>query len=45
MPEGVAVVGAAIALLLTPVAPPGIPIIASGLAVLAGWRTGQESGR
>jgi predicted branched-subunit amino acid permease len=41
----VAVVGAVIALLLTPVTPPGIPIIASGMAVLAGWRTGQESGR
>ena len=34
----VAVVGAAIALALTPVAPPGVPILAASLAVLAGAR-------
>jgi 4-azaleucine resistance transporter AzlC len=32
-----AVVGAAIALALTPVAPPGVPIIAAALACLIGW--------
>lgn len=34
----VAVVGAAIGLALTPVAPPGVPIIAAALACLIGWR-------
>ncbi len=30
--------GALIAAVLTPVAPPGIPILAASLAALAGWR-------
>jgi predicted branched-subunit amino acid permease len=34
----VAIVGAAIALALTPVAPPGVPILAASLAVLVGVR-------
>jgi 4-azaleucine resistance transporter AzlC len=34
----VAVLGAAIGLALTPVAPPGVPIIAAALACLLGWR-------
>jgi 4-azaleucine resistance transporter AzlC len=34
----VALLGAAIGLALTPVAPPGVPIIAAGLACLVGWR-------
>jgi 4-azaleucine resistance transporter AzlC len=34
----VAVLGAAIGLALTPVAPPGVPIIAGGLACFVGWR-------
>jgi 4-azaleucine resistance transporter AzlC len=34
----VALLGAAIGLALTPVAPPGVPIIAAGLACLIGWR-------
>jgi 4-azaleucine resistance transporter AzlC len=34
----VAVLGAAIGLALTPVAPPGVPIIAAGLACFIGWR-------
>jgi predicted branched-subunit amino acid permease len=33
-----ALVGAAIAVALVPVAPPGVPILAAGLGVLAGWR-------
>lgn len=33
-----ALAGAAVALALVPVAPPGVPIVAAGLAVLAGWR-------
>ena len=33
-----ALLGAAIALALTPVAPAGVPIIAAGLACLIGWR-------
>jgi 4-azaleucine resistance transporter AzlC len=33
-----AVLGAAIALALTPIAPPGVPIVAAGLACLIGWR-------
>jgi 4-azaleucine resistance transporter AzlC len=33
-----AVVGAVIALALTPIAPPGVPIIAAALACLIGWR-------
>jgi 4-azaleucine resistance transporter AzlC len=33
-----AVAGAAIAALLTPVAPPGVPIVAATAAVLLGWR-------
>jgi branched chain amino acid efflux pump len=33
-----AVLGAAIGLALTPVAPPGVPIIAAGLACSVGWR-------
>jgi 4-azaleucine resistance transporter AzlC len=35
-----AVLGAAIALVLTPIAPPGVPIIAAGLACFVGWRRG-----
>jgi branched chain amino acid efflux pump len=35
----VAVLGAAIAALLIPFTPPGIPIVLSTLAVFAGWRT------
>ena len=34
----VAGLGAAIGLALTPIAPPGVPIIAAGLACLLGWR-------
>jgi 4-azaleucine resistance transporter AzlC len=34
----VAGLGAAIGLALTPVAPPGVPIVAAGLACLLGWR-------
>jgi 4-azaleucine resistance transporter AzlC len=34
----VAVLGAAIGLALTPLAPPGVPIIAAGLACFIGWR-------
>jgi 4-azaleucine resistance transporter AzlC len=34
----VAVLGAAIGLALTPIAPPGVPIVAAGLACLLGWR-------
>jgi branched chain amino acid efflux pump len=33
-----AILGAAIALALTPIAPPGVPIVAAGLACLIGWR-------
>jgi 4-azaleucine resistance transporter AzlC len=33
-----AVLGAAIGLALTPIAPPGVPIIAAALACLVGWR-------
>lgn len=33
-----AVLGAVIALVLTPIAPPGVPIIAAGAACLLGWR-------
>jgi 4-azaleucine resistance transporter AzlC len=33
-----AVIGAAIALALTPIAPAGVPIVAAGLACLIGWR-------
>ncbi|HET9671489.1 MAG TPA: AzlC family ABC transporter permease [Actinomycetota bacterium] len=33
-----AVLGAAIGLALTPVAPPGVPIVAAALACLIGWR-------
>ncbi len=33
-----ALLGAAIALALTPIAPAGVPIIAAGLACLVGWR-------
>ncbi|HEX5937190.1 MAG TPA: AzlC family ABC transporter permease [Actinomycetota bacterium] len=33
-----AIVGAAIALALTPIAPAGVPIVAAGLACLIGWR-------
>jgi predicted branched-subunit amino acid permease len=33
-----ALLGAAIALVVLPVAPPGVPILAAGLGVLAGWR-------
>ena len=35
-----AALGAAIALALTPFTPPGVPIIAAGLAALIGWRRG-----
>jgi 4-azaleucine resistance transporter AzlC len=34
-----AVLGAGIALALTPFTPPGVPIIAAALAALVGWRT------
>jgi 4-azaleucine resistance transporter AzlC len=34
----VAVLGATIGIALTPVAPPGVPIIAAGLACFIGWR-------
>jgi branched chain amino acid efflux pump len=37
-PKRAAVLGAAIALTLTPVAPPGVPIIAASAACLVGWR-------
>jgi branched chain amino acid efflux pump len=37
-PKRAAVLGAAIALALTPVAPPGLPIIAASAACLVGWR-------
>jgi predicted branched-subunit amino acid permease len=37
-PKQAAVLGAAIALALTPVAPAGVPIIASSAACLIGWR-------
>ena len=40
-----ALAGAVIGLALTPVAPPGIAIIAAGLGVLAGWRAPAGSGR
>lgn len=33
-----AVLGAAIGLALTPIAPPGVPIVAAALACLVGWR-------
>jgi 4-azaleucine resistance transporter AzlC len=33
-----AILGAAIALALTPIAPAGVPIVAAGLACLIGWR-------
>ncbi|HWL91477.1 MAG TPA: branched-chain amino acid permease, partial [Actinomycetota bacterium] len=33
-----AVLGAVIALALTPIAPAGVPIIAAGLACIVGWR-------
>jgi 4-azaleucine resistance transporter AzlC len=33
-----AVLGAAIALVLTPIAPAGVPIVAAGLACLVGWK-------
>jgi 4-azaleucine resistance transporter AzlC len=33
-----AVLGASIGLALTPVAPPGVPIVCAGLACLVGWR-------
>lgn len=33
-----AAAGAAIALVLAPIAPPGVPIIAAGFGVVAGWR-------
>ena len=33
-----AILGAAIALALTPIAPAGVPIVAAGLACLVGWR-------
>jgi predicted branched-subunit amino acid permease len=34
----VALAGAAIALALVPFTPPGIPILAAGVAALVGWR-------
>jgi 4-azaleucine resistance transporter AzlC len=37
-PRAAAVLGAAIALGLTPFTPPGIPIVAAGVACLIGWR-------
>jgi predicted branched-subunit amino acid permease len=37
-PKQVAAVGAVIALALTPVAPPGVPIIAASAACALGWR-------
>src|SRR3989454_6391845 len=40
----VALLGAAIGLALTPLAPPGVPIIAAGAACLMGWRRGARPG-
>jgi predicted branched-subunit amino acid permease len=37
-PKRAAVLGATIALALTPIAPPGVPIIAASAACLVGWR-------
>jgi predicted branched-subunit amino acid permease len=37
-----ALTGALIALALVPIAPPGVPILAGGLGVLAGWRAGAD---
>lgn len=36
--KAAAILGAAIALVLTPIAPAGVPIVAAGLACLIGWR-------
>ena len=36
--KAAAILGAAIALALTPIAPAGVPIVAAGLACLIGWR-------
>jgi predicted branched-subunit amino acid permease len=36
-----ALLGAAIALALVPIAPPGVPILAAGIGVVAGWRTSR----
>jgi predicted branched-subunit amino acid permease len=33
-----ALLGAAIAVALVPVAPPGVPIVSAGVACLVGWR-------
>jgi 4-azaleucine resistance transporter AzlC len=38
-----AVIGGLLALALVPVAPPGVPIVASGLGIVAGWRARPES--
>jgi 4-azaleucine resistance transporter AzlC len=37
---GVALAGAVVALVLTPIAPPGVPVLAASLAALAGLRRG-----
>jgi predicted branched-subunit amino acid permease len=37
-----ALLGAVVAIALVPVAPPGVPILAAGLGVLAGWREPLE---
>ncbi len=45
-PRGVALAGAGIALVLVPLAPPGVPVLAAALvAVLAGWRRPGPAGR
>jgi 4-azaleucine resistance transporter AzlC len=36
-----AALGAVVALVLLPVAPPGVPIVAAALGVVAGWRTSK----
>jgi predicted branched-subunit amino acid permease len=38
-----ALCGAIMALALVPVAPPGVPIVIAGLAIVAGWRTSAGS--
>lgn len=42
-PLAAAAAGAAIALALTPLTRPGVPIVAASLACLAGWRGGGET--
>lgn len=41
----VALGGAAVALLVLPIAPPGLPIVLAGVAVLLAWRTAATDGR